>query len=235
MKNLNLLLVNPTLDLEADKRYYESIKIEKDIERLQTPHIGIAYLLSSAKKAGLRVKHIDMIQQEFSLDALLGYIDKTHPDLIGFTTWTTRVNQAGFIAEKIKEKYPDILICAGGSHATAIPKQTLKEFPAFDFVIRGEGDKIIPKICETLNYKGIKGVVTRDSDEIGYDRIENIDELPFPAWEEFYLEKYPGADPHQTKLELPISSSRGCFGHCVFCATIRKRIGRSVDSIIAEI
>lgn len=237
MKSIDLLLVNPTLDYEGDRKYYESIKIEPNIPRLQPPHIGIGYLLGSAKKAGISAKYVDMIQQEVSVDHLLRLIDKHHPKIIGFTTWTIRINQAGQIAQKIKEKHPDILICAGGSHASALAKQTLEEFKSFDFIVRGEGDKIISQLFDKSDYSKIKGVITRNSTDFSFDRIEDIDALPFPAWEEFDLKIYPGTDPHQTNLELPMSSSRGCFGHCVFCGAPlgRKRIGRSIDSIISEI
>ncbi|MBU3923687.1 MAG: B12-binding domain-containing radical SAM protein, partial [Nanoarchaeota archaeon] len=185
----------------------------------------------------LNAEYVDMVQQGVSSDGLLDYVSKTRPTLVGFTTWTTRINAAGYLAREIKDKYSDTMVCAGGSHATAIPKQTLKEFPGFDFLIRGEADNIIPEILATGNYSNIRGVVTRDKEDIGFDRILNLDDLAFPVWDGFDISKYPGSDPHQTSLELPISSSRGCYGSCVFCATAfgRSRIGRSVDSVIAEI
>ena len=105
MGSLDLLLINPTLDYKEDEKYYEKIKIEKDIPRLQPPHIGIGYLMGASKKAGLNAEYVDMVQQGVSSDGLLDYVSKTRPTLVGFTTWTTRINAAGYLAREIKDKY----------------------------------------------------------------------------------------------------------------------------------
>ncbi len=234
--SLDLLLVNPSLDFERDKAYLESLKVDEDIARQDSPHIGIAYLIASAKKEGISSKYVDMTHGA-SVEELLNLIEKEKPSIVGFTAFTTKIKSAGKIATAIKEKDPNIRVGIGGPHATAMPKETLKEFPAFDFAVRGEGETAAVRLFKKKPLSEIKGIVTRESNDIGYCRLGNLDELPFPAWEEFNLKKYPGADPHQTNLELPISTSRGCFGRCVFCARPygRARIHRSVDSVIGEI
>src|SRR3990167_1594537 len=64
-----------------------------------------------------------------------------------------------------------------------------------------------------------------------------LDDQPFPDWSAFDLDKYGGADPHRTKRELPISTSRGCPFKCVFCVRPfgQVRRSRSIDSVIQEI
>ena len=237
---IDLLLINPSIDYEHDRKVLDSLRVENEIVRQRCPHIGIGYLLAVAKEENLRADYIDMVAYEVSVNRLMEYIDRTRPAFIGFTAFTIQIKAAGKIAERIKEKHPDILIGVGGSHATAVPKQTLEEFTSFDAVIMGEGEKTLTEIFRKLDKKplpAIKGVITRQTTDYSHDRIENLDELPFPAWEHFDLTKYPGADPHNTELELPISTSRGCYGRCVFCVRPfgRRRISRSIDSIIAEI
>ena len=240
---IELLLINPSLDFERDQGKLRSLSVESEIPRQQSPHIGIGYLLATAKLTGLQAKYIDMVAYGVSTDQLLQYINGNTPLLIGFTAFTIQIKAAGFIAEEIKKHFPHIPIGVGGAHATIIPKKTLEEFNSFDFVVRGEGELALRQILENLvnkqdtSFSSIKGVATRDKKDLSYDEIKDLDSLPFPAWEEFDLTKYPGADPHRTKLELLVSTSRGCPFSCVFCCRPfgRRRRRRAITSIIKEI
>lgn len=238
---LDLLLVNPSLDWKTEKESKISMRVNKNVSNQETPHIGIAYMLAMAKKNGLKVKYIDMVMDDFSVDDLLSFIEKYKPVLTGFTAFTVQIKAAGLIAKQIKMKFPNSKICVGGPHVTAIPKESLNEFKALDFVICGEGESIISEIViklkEGRDIAGIKGVVTRETGDFAWNFCENIEELPFPAWEEFDISKYPGLYPHRTKLELPMVSGRGCPFNCVFCcrALGKKARKRSVKSVIAEI
>jgi len=86
--------------------------------------------------------------------------------LIAFTAFTVQIKTAGAIAEKIKAKFPDTQICVGGPHVTAIPKESLEEFKAFDSVICGEGESAVCEIVSCLkehkSISAIKGVITRE-------------------------------------------------------------------------
>lgn len=238
---IDLLLINPSLDFERDQEKLRSLSVESEIPRQQSPHIGIGYLLATAKLTGLQAKYIDMVAYGVSTDQLLRYVNENTPLLIGFTAFTIQIKAAGFIAKEIKKHFPHIPIGVGGPHATAIPKETLEEFDAFDFVVCGEGELVLLKVFENLkqgsSLSNIKGIVTRDKKDLSYDEIKDLDSLPFPAWEEFDLTKYPGADPHRTKLELLVSTSRGCPFSCVFCCRLfgRRRRRRAITSIIKEI
>jgi len=238
---LDLLLINPSLDFGSDREKFRSLSIEDEIPRQQSPHIGMAYLLAVAKSAGLRVKYVDMVAYGFSSEQLIQYINENPPALIGFTAYTIQIKAAGFIASEIKKHHPDIPICIGGPHATVAPGETLDEFGAFDFAVCGEAELVLPQIFENLkqgsSLSNIKGVVTRGKTDYSYAALKNLDALPFPAWEEFDLTRYPGADPHRTRLELLVSTSRGCPFSCVFCVRPfgRNRRGRSIASVIKEI
>jgi len=189
----------------------------------------------------LNAKFIDMVAESISIDKFLQYINISKPTLIGFTALTVQIKSAGCLAKEIKKQFPDILICVGGIHATVMPKETLEEFDAFDFVVCGEGELVILNIFDNLK-KGIplstiKGVVTKGKTDFSFDVIEDLDSLPFPAWEELDLNIYGGIYPHRTKLELPMSTSRGCPFHCIFCVRPhgRYRRHRSAASVISEI
>jgi anaerobic magnesium-protoporphyrin IX monomethyl ester cyclase len=156
---------------------------------------------------------------------------------------TTTVKAAAWVAGRIKERCPEVLICMGGVHATMIPQETLAEFPVFDFILRGEGEQVIPEVLRRIRqgrapFDDVVGVITHGKQDLSSARVEDLDSLPFPAWEEFDLFRYPGVDLHRTRRELPIITARGCPHDCCFCCRqpgMRKVRYRSVESIIEEL
>ncbi len=238
---LDLLMVNPSLDWKIDSNEKLIKRIENNIPNQETPHIGMAYLLGVAKGRGLKAKYIDMAMDSVAIEELLDYVSQARPKLIGITAYTVQIRAAGIIAAQIKRESPSTIICVGGPHATAIPHQTLDEFPSIDFIVRGEGEDLLPKLLDAMGNETmltkLPGVVTRGGGQDAWCPITNIDDLPFPAWEEFDLSKYPGTYPHRKKLELPMISGRGCPYHCVFCCRALGHVVRlrSVQSVVAEI
>ena len=230
---LDLLMITPSLTLVPDPGN----------NRLRSPSLAVAYILANTKKEGFKVKYIDMDACLIPVDKLLKYIDRNKPRLIGLTAVTTTVKTAAEIARLIKKRHPKIPVCLGGIHTTMVPRETLKEFPCFDFLVCGEGEFVIPKVLEELkkkkpNLSGIKGVVTKDKKIIDFWLVEDINSLPYPAWEEFDLFRYPGVDLHRTKRELPMITARGCPFDCCFCCRppgYRKIRFRSIENIMGEI
>lgn len=239
--DLDVLFVNPSLDWAYCQKRKIAMRVESDIPNQETPNIGIAYLMAISKMKGYRSKYIDMVMDSVSVEELLEIVGGEKPSLIGFTAFTVQIKAAGAIAAKIKNQTPDSIICVGGPHAQAIPLETLEEFPAFDFVVCGEGETILPQILDSIwgnnELSRVPGVVTKGKNVYSPVRIDDIDSIPFPAWEEFNLSNYRGTYPHRTKLELPMITGRGCPFQCTFCC---KALGnelrrRSVFSVLEEI
>ena len=211
---MDILFINPSINPDKDQEYIKSLRVDPDIPRQSSPKLGIAYMMAQAEKRGLNVEYIDMVAYNISINELLNYIKQNNPNMIGFTAFTVQVKTASIIALEIKKHFPEVMICLGGPHAIAMPEETKREFPVFDMVFSDEGEMLI-----------------------SFKLFDNLDKLCFPAWDKFDLTKYGGADPHQTKLELPISTSRGCPFNCVFCNRQfgQYRRHRSIKSIIDEI
>lgn len=237
---IDILFINPSLDFQQDLNYFKNLRVDSTVPRQQSPFIGIAYLLAAARRYSIKAKFLDMVAYKLSVQDVLDYIKEHCPSLIGIRAFTVQIKTAGAVANEIKKVFPDIKVCVSGPHASAMPTQTLEEFPAFDFLVCGEAEMILPKIMENMDkldkLAAIKGVVTRYKTDSSWERIKELDELSFPAWDEFKLDAYPGADPHCTKLELPISTSRGCPNSCIFCfrAFGKKRNHRTVGNVIKE-
>jgi len=235
------LFVNPSKGWEVDQRSQLRARIEEGVPNQETPHIGIAYLLAAAKRDGLRARYVDMVMDRYSADKLLALIGRVRPALVGFTALTVQIRTAAALAQRIKNDFPEVKTCVGGPHVIALPRETLAEFPQFDFAVCGEGEDILVSVLGSLDdpraLSKIGGVVVPGMEAILVKRIMDLDALPFPAWEEFHLSNYRGTYPHRTACELPMVSGRGCPYRCVFCCrSLGERIRhRRVASVIAEI
>jgi len=137
------------------------------------------------------------------------------PDMIGFSTylWNRKVTEE--TCRIIKNRFPGILIFAGGAEATALPENLLSSAP-FDFVIKGEGElaltEVIGKILKNKPYNDSAGVFVKDeiiSSEKKQWPVMKLDEIPSPFLTGVIdIEQYPGV-----LWEL----SRGCPFKCSFC------------------
>lgn len=240
-QNVDILLVHPSLDVEQDRKKRLTIRVDKKIPNQESPPLGMGYLIAVARQHGLRAKFIDMGVSHFTVEDLLEHIGEVNPKLVGFTAYTVQIKSAAFIAKEIKKRFPALTVCVGGVHATVTPKETLEEFEDFDFAVCGEAELLLPKILDSIDrgtpLSDVAGVVTRDKKEFSRQAIERLDDLPFPAWEDFDLTDYQGCYPHRTNLELPMTTSRGCPYSCVFCVRAfgQRRRSRSVQSVLSEI
>jgi len=157
------------------------------------------------------------------------------PQIIGFTAFTNEIKPCAYQAALIKEKLPEAIMVVGGPHLTALPADTLREFPSFDIGVVGDGEVTFLELCRSLRQNSpidqIAGLVYRHS-VLGIKqtpfrtRIADQDSLPYPAWDLF-----PKANTYF------VQASRGCPYQCVFCMNHNGRIARtrSVQQVVNEI
>lgn len=120
-----------------------------------------------------------------------------------------------------------------------------------DYVITGESEKSALELVSALKMgdatraRSIDGVGTRESynPPIAFLSEQELDELPFPAWDLFPLENYWrlgfAHGPLSAKRYLPILTSRGCPYPCGFCvvpATNKQKWrARSAKNVVDEL
>jgi len=133
------------------------------------------------------------------------------------------------LIKKIKGKFPDLFIIAGGEHITAVPEFTLKQCPEIDIAILGEGEETIIDIMSafysTKKWRDIKGIMFKD--DINFirtekrRRIKNVDEIPWPSWNDddliTFFNTKQSHGPYKGRT-IPIMASRGCPYDCQFCS-----------------
>lgn len=119
-----------------------------------------------------------------------------------------------------------------------------------DYIITGESEvrglELINALSNNSDVSCIDGVGFRKEGESHYSlperKIENLDGLPFPAWDLFPIENYwkikYAHGPFETKRYLPILTSRGCPYGCRFCiipiTNKKKWRARSAKDVVDE-
>ena len=169
--------------------------------------------------------------QEPILDVLRG-ISAYNPQVVIFSVYIWNCTQCYAIAKELKKILPNILIGAGGPEVSFKTKDFFKENPFFDFLVKGEGEKITLELCKilyekddiTLGFENLKFFVKNtpliDLQTFNLDLIEDLSVLPFP-YPEFMREnqgKNPlGPEAHAVNRILYYESSRGCPFSCSYC------------------
>jgi anaerobic magnesium-protoporphyrin IX monomethyl ester cyclase len=191
--------------------------------------LGLLYLAGYARSRGHEVQVIDAPVLKVSPEQAAERVLSLNPDVVGISALTINISCAGLVAEALKKKGLSVPIVVGGPHVSAVPRETLRRYSAFDFGVRGEGEIAFAELLERIGSGGpvsdAGGLVWRDqSGEIRINppgpAIEDLDRLPLPAWD--LLPNFPRAYPNnplETK-RLPAASiitSRGCPHQCTFC------------------
>jgi radical SAM superfamily enzyme YgiQ (UPF0313 family) len=185
------------------------------------PPIGLAYMAAVLEQNGFEVKIMDCPVCEINHEQLKAELTSFEPTLIGITSMTPMIPSALKSARVAEEACPDAKVIMGGPHATFADKQILTEEAAVDIVVRGEGEETLLELAQHSpkleKLHEIKGITFRKNDQIIQtpDRpfIQNLDELPRPAYKYIPIEKYR----IQGERLLPIMTSRGCPFQCSFC------------------
>ncbi len=234
--SLDLALINPPLTME--ERYGKFAALGSS-----TPNLGLCYLASSARNNKFNVKIIDSPVEDLDIDQTVSLVKELDPRFIGITAATVNIIRASRLAKAIKDSGLTAPLMIGGAHVSALPTDTMKEFPAFDIGVINEGELTILDLLNTSgtpgDLKDIAGIVFREGEEVFSTTpkkpIEDIDQLPYPAFDMLPdMIKYYRPASH-SYLRLPsaaLVTSRGCNGTCTFCA--RPFIGEKYRGHSAE-
>ncbi len=180
------------------------------------------------RKKKYLVRVVESASLGLSLQETGEWILRENPDYVGISCTTSSVDNAGKIAQAVKNAKPEILTFVGGPHITAVAEETFWRYPAFDYGIIGEGERAFPELLGILEENGdlrkAPSAVYRQGPGIIVNPrrkfIENLDRLPFPAFD--LLANFPRGyrPPFLNYLRGPcasVTTSRGCPHGCIFC------------------
>lgn len=211
-----------------------------------TPPLGLGYLSAYLKQNGINTCIVDALKDNLSLKQIENIILNYKPEAVGITCLTAYFYEVVKISQMVKKN--NIKCIIGGIHPTFLPYSTLKDSNA-DFVICGEAEIALTKLVKNNfinnNIQGVYSLdnIKNDDDPISTAEIvKDLDELPFPDWEQINPRTYPLAPHGGFVKNYPIGvvmSSRGCPYSCTFCASPgfskRKIRHRSPGNVFSEI
>ena len=198
-----------------------------DMGKMWCPNlpIGLAYLAAVIEKAGYELALIDCQALEIDHKMLGAKFASFKPDVVGVTSVTPFIHSTLLAARVAKENCPNTPVVLGGPHATFMDSQILSEHPEVDIVVRGEGEVTFLDLLLNLfgsgNLDDVSGISFRKNGQVvrtpNRPFIQNLDELPYPAYHYFALNKYQFFG----RRILPILTSRGCPFQCSYCVSSR--------------
>jgi anaerobic magnesium-protoporphyrin IX monomethyl ester cyclase len=175
-------------------------------ERVMPP-LGILYVASSLKRAGIKVQFVDMADDP--------HAEIPFTECYGITATTPQFPAV----RKILHRLMPGKIVIGGPHATVHPTECLEA--GFSAVIVGEGETAIFRFL-----KGERGIIEEHP-------IKNLDKIPFPARSlvtdyHYEIDGVPAAT---------MVTTRGCYYRkCAFCCQTWGPIRfRSAENVTAEL
>ena len=128
-------------------QFYDVVLVETPAEHLveandQPPYpaIGVAYIGNYLEKAcSITPAVIDPRLGRMTVRETVDQVISMKPKILGLSSMTYNVGVAARISEEVKKHLPGVVTVLGGFHAAALPEETLREYPTFDFVGVVEG------------------------------------------------------------------------------------------------
>ena len=191
-------------------------------------NLGTRYLAAVLRESGYTVELVPFSRQQ-DADAAVLWAELTRPRLIGLSIiFQYRAPEFMALAAELKQRFPSTHITCGGHFATFAAPELLRDFPALDSVVRGEGENTLVQLMDRLDepetWEDIPGLSFRRHGRSvanpSRPPIADLDSLPFPARD----------TPPQRHFGIgfsPILGSRGCYRDCAFCS-IRSFYGASL-------
>ncbi len=215
-----------------------------------SPPLGLMYITSflREKEKGAKIKIIDT-RVEFSRDGeIKERIKEFKPDIVGISAITVEAPKMHSIAKEVKEVSRNIPVVVGGPHPTSYPDDVMTD-RNIDYAVIREGEKTFFELVRSLGSgkkpSEIKGIYMRENGKMIFtgepDFVENLDELPFPAWDiinpNHYFKKFRFTSVGQKIPYMAVITSRACPFRCIYCHNMfgKKPRMRSPVNVVDEI
>ena len=224
------------------------------------PPLGLLYLAATLREKfgnDVEVTLVDRCLTRSRFDTSVELVKEFRPDVVGFSALNWDAEECSRSALEIKKAFPEVVIALGGPF---VHRNTLRicALGVYDWIFDGEADLSFP-IAVHRWFRGDKslgdivGLTWRDGDRyqnnadyVRLDKpmvgvVEDLDALPFPAWDLVDFDAYARTTCMNHMLRgkryAPVFTSRGCPFLCTYCHDIfgKKFRWRSIDNVVAEL
>jgi radical SAM superfamily enzyme YgiQ (UPF0313 family) len=212
--------------------------------------IWLAYATGVLEKEGYQVELIDAPAMGWGKKEVCNFARKFKPEFSVVDTTTPSIYSDEKIADDLKRITGGLTFLVG-THASALPEQTLKETKYVDGIAVGEYDYTLLDLANSLrtkvNWQGVQGIAFRENGRVrrtqNREKIDKLDDIPFVSkvYKKHlfpYINKYfYGANRHPV---ITIVSGRGCPYKCVYCVYPQVMLGhryryRSIKDVVDEL
>ncbi|MBM3298667.1 MAG: radical SAM protein [Deltaproteobacteria bacterium] len=208
------------------------------------PPLNLCCLAASVKRAGFEAAIYDFEAEGSGEEDFVKTLREKQPHVVGISAITTNFRGALGTARLVRESLPEAVIICGGTHMMIYPRETMS-FDEFDYGFVGEADDSLVSFLKSFDgdasgMGSIPGLVRRGKEGIivnqPFGLNEDLDRLPFPAYELLDLAKY--RMPNTSDNVISLFLSRGCPFKCGFCfrnPLLRRVRFKTVEMAIEEI
>lgn len=197
---------------------------------ITTPPLGVMYIASYLRsRLDVDIRIADQRLSNCSNEEIVRQAADFEPDVVGLSALTATAHYQRTLSHQIREALPQSLILLGGSHVEAFRAKAL-EGTAGDAAVPGEAElafELILRACfDGDGLRDVPGICWRDADNGiitnpgSVPIIDNVDSLPFPAYDLIDLPAYWRGNPTTPIPRLKVVSlfsSRGCPYGCIWC------------------
>lgn len=166
---------------------------------------------------------------------------RDRPTIVGCSSVFQQQCASLALLRRIKELAPDVITMLGGANCEGeMGAAVHKLHPWVDYVVSGEADLLLPQLCRDIFEYGpdipaeklpaaVYGPVSRTPSALPTTKacaapravIRNLDDLPVPAYDDYFQHLSRLSIRDYILPALPIETSRGCWWgekhHCTFC------------------
>lgn len=201
--------------------------------RLLYHNLGIGYVGGALLQAGHNVTLLDLevYKTERPSDnqlrkIIVSFFEHNDVQVAGIGGFLPSFPHIRWVVDIVREVRPEIKIWVGGSVASSIPEHILQIIDA-DVAVIDEGEVTVCELARKIDdgtpedLDDVAGIVFRREGQTirTQDRgvVEDIDSLPYPAWDLFDIERYISSPAWGGVRTMALTSTRGCPHRCYFC------------------
>lgn len=212
------------------------------------PPLGLAYVAGALRAAGQEPFVIDalgeatdrysafpcskgdLVVQGLAIDEIVERLPRDL-DVLGIgNLFLHELRLLQHLLPAIRRRLPDLVIVLGGENATGMWEDILRLMPEVTGCILGEGEEAFPQLVRALaagdDLAGVPSLAHRVAGAPHQNprarRIAAVDDIPWPAWDLFPVERYLAARIGSGVYRgpsMPVLTSRGCPYSCAFCSS----------------
>lgn len=206
------------------------------------PPLDVPYAAAVLRSEGIPVQVIDCLGCDWELSELILCLQDQKPEIVAIRTSTPTFEWDMGVAQIIK-MVTNTKVIVFGPHVALFPEQTICQ-PFVDAIVLGEPELTFLDIAERGGFSGCEGVWYKEDGDVVHNEarkpIDNLDQLPFPAWDLMPYHAYDGGKlMRNLKPFVTALSSRGCPYGCVYCpypvTQGRKSRVRSPENVVDEL